>query len=184
MKTNNKNEKVLDKGSMNEGFTIIESLVAIVILIFVIVGATSAIQTGISSYIFSKDQVAAFYLAQEGFEHVRNLRDENGLKSQNWLTGLAANSSDPCYFGNACYIDAITGLPFVRCASVGNCPRIRQNSSNGFYGYNGSWTQTPYTREIQLQQVSATEVSVIVKVSWSKGVMSRQFQIRGNIYDW
>ena len=49
-----------------KGFTIIESLVAISILTLAITGATSAIQAGISSYTFSKDQIIAFYLAQEG----------------------------------------------------------------------------------------------------------------------
>ena len=68
----------------NKGFTIVESLVAISILVLAITGATSAIQTGISSYIFSKDQIIAFYLAQEGFEQIRNIRDENGLKKISW----------------------------------------------------------------------------------------------------
>ncbi|MEK7461476.1 MAG: prepilin-type N-terminal cleavage/methylation domain-containing protein, partial [Patescibacteria group bacterium] len=81
----------------NKGFTIIESLVAIAVLILAITGTASAIQTGISSYVFSKDQIIAFYLAQEGFEQIRNIRDENGLLNQNWLAGISSNSSDPCY---------------------------------------------------------------------------------------
>src|SRR3989344_8567617 len=89
------------------GFTIIESLVAIAILVLAITATASAIQTSISSYIFSKDQIIAFYLAQEGLEQVRNIRDENALVGRNWLTGLSANSSDPCYFGNACIVDPL-----------------------------------------------------------------------------
>ena len=58
----------------DKGFTIIESLVAISILVVVITGTLTAIQTGLSSYIFSKDQIIAFYLAQEGFEQIRNIR--------------------------------------------------------------------------------------------------------------
>src|SRR3989344_2873446 len=101
----------------NNGFTIVESLVALAALELAVTGAASAIQIGISSYIFSKDQIIAFYLAQEGFEQVRNIRDENGLKSQNWLTGISANSSDPCYFGNACIVDPLDsgGIFVERC---------------------------------------------------------------------
>ena len=59
----------------NRGFTIIESLVAIAILIVAITGTMTAVQSGISSYTYSKDQIAAFFLAQEAFEQVRNMRD-------------------------------------------------------------------------------------------------------------
>ena len=73
----------------NKGFTIIESLVAIAILATVIIGASAAVSSGLSSYIFSKDQIIAFYLAQEGFEELRNIRDENALMGANWLSGIA-----------------------------------------------------------------------------------------------
>jgi len=169
----------------NKGFTIIESLVAIAILVLAIIGATSAIQTGISSYIFSKNQFTAFYLAQEGFEQVRNLRDENRLKNRNWLYGLSVNSSDPCYFGNACTVNPVESNSPSRCtAGVGNCPLLRQNASTGFFGYNSSWPTTIYRREIILTRINANEVSVLVTINWSKGLVSRQFRARENILDW
>ena len=175
---------MMKKNNYKGGFTVVESLVAIMVLVFVITGATAAIQSGISSYTLSKEQVIAFYLAQEGYEHVRNLRDENGLKNRDWLTGLAESSGDPCYFGEACYVDAITGLPFVRCSAPGSCPRLRQDPDEGFYGYNGSWEETPYTREIQLVEVDEDEVAVLVTISWQKGIIEREFRVRANIYNW
>ena len=169
----------------DKGFTIVESLVAITILVLVITGTASAIQTGISSYIFSKNQIIAFYLAQEGFEQVRNIRDENGLKSQNWLTGISANSSDPCYFGNACIIDPVISNVPTRCsAGPGNCPVLRQDASAGFFSYNSSWTATIFRREIVLTQINANEVSILVTVDWSKGLVNRQFRARENILNW
>src|SRR3989344_4188983 len=136
----------------DKGFTIVESLVAIAILVLVITGTASAIQTGISSYIFSKNQIIAFYLAQEGYEQVRNIRDENGIISQQWLTSLSVNSSDPCYFGNACIVDPLDpgGVLVERCSAPGNCPVLRQNTSTGFFGYDSSWSATIFRREIML----------------------------------
>ena len=169
----------------NKGFTIIESLVAITILVLAITGVASAIQTGISSYIFSKDQVIAFYLAQEGFEQVRNIRDENGLKNQNWLSSLSANSGDPCFFGNACTVDPVGSTVPTRCdAGPGNCPVLRQNASTGFFGYDPSWPATIFRREIVLTQINADEISVLVTVDWSKGIVNRQFRARENILNW
>ena len=161
----------------NKGFTIIESLVAITILVLAITGATSALQTGISSYVFSKDQIVAFYLAQEGFEQVRNIRDENGVKNQGWLTGLS-----DCF--SACTVDPVVSSVPVACGSPGNCPVLRQDSVTGFFGYNPAWSATIFKREIVLTNINANEVSILVTVDWSKGIVNRQFKARENILNW
>ncbi len=169
---------------LNKGFTIIESLVAIAILVTAVIGATSAVQSGISSYIFSKDQITAFYLAQESLEQLRNLRDENHLTSNNWLYGIAQSSSDPCYFGSACIVDTVLTSQPTRCSAIGSCPVVRQDPTYGFYGYNAGWTATKFTREIVLTSVNANEISVKVSVSWSKGLINRSFVARENILNW
>lgn len=166
------------------GFTIIESLVAISILVVAIVGTSSAVQSAISSYIYSKDQIIAFYLAQEGFEQIRNFRDENRLKNRHWLYGVAQNSDDPCYFGNACIVDPVNTIAPSRCPGVGSCPYLRQDSSQGFFGYTGSWGLTPFRREITLVSISPTEITVIVTISWTKGIVERQFKARENLLNW
>ena len=169
----------------NKGFTIVESLIAITILVLAITGATSAIQTGISSYTFSKDQIIAFYLAQEGFEQIRNIRDENGLRNIEWLAGISAVGSDPCFFGNACIVDPVNSNVPTRCnGGAGNCPVLRQNTTTGFFGYNAAWPATIFRREIILTQVNANEISILVTVDWSKGIGNRQFRARENILNW
>jgi prepilin-type N-terminal cleavage/methylation domain-containing protein len=168
----------------NSGFTIIESLVAVAILVTVIIGATGVMQSGISSYIFSKDQIAAFYLAQEGFEQIRNLRDENRLNSRDWLYDIAENSSDPCYFGSACTVSPVETSSATRCSSPGSCPNLRQDPDTGFFGYNTLWNETIFRREIELSSINADEVAVTVTVDWHKGVLSRQFKARENLLDW
>ena len=169
----------------NTGFTLVETLVAITILVLVIASASGAIQTGITSFIFSKEQVMAYYLAQEGFEQIRNIRNENTLNVRNWLTGLSQNASDPCYFGNACIVDPVNSNVATRCnLGPGNCPVLRQNATTGFYGYDISWSPTAFRREITLTQINAHEVSILVTVNWSKGSVNREFRSRENILDW
>ena len=176
------------KNLKNRGFTIIESLVAITVLVLAITGALSAIQAGLSSYIFSKDQFVAFYLAQEGFEQLRNLRDENALKNRHWLSGIAENVNDPCWFGpptqQACTVDPVASSLMIRCPSVGNCPLLRQNASTGFFGYNSGWPLTVFRRQVLLTRINDDEISVTVTVNWSKGTVNRQFKARENLLNW
>ncbi|MEX0919322.1 MAG: prepilin-type N-terminal cleavage/methylation domain-containing protein [Parcubacteria group bacterium] len=173
------------KINKQKGFTLVESLVAISILVMAITGATSAIQSGISSYIFSKDQIIAFYLAQEGFEQIRNIRDENSLSDRHWLAGLAEDSDDPCYFGEACYVDPVNSTQAIRCElGPGQCPVLRQDDTNGFFGYDVSWSPTIFTRDITLSSVDDDELTITVEVTWSKGIVSRSFTAKENIMNW
>src|SRR3989344_654554 len=166
----------------NKGFTIIETLVAVAILVAVVVGTMGAVQTAISSYIYSKDQIIAFYLAQEGFEQIRNLRDENRLAGRNWLYGIAQYSSDACYFGKVCIVSPVDALWPVQCSGgTGACPYLRQEPAAGFYGYTSTWNDTQFRREITLTSINAEEISVNITVSWKKGLVSRQFRTRENL---
>lgn len=167
-----------------EGFTIVESLVAITMLIIAISGVSKAVSTSISSYTFSRDQVIAFYLAQEGFEFIRNMRDENALNNRAWLTGISVNVSDPCYFGNACRVDPIASTAPTRCGAPGSCPVVRQNSSSLFFGYNSTWRATKFRREIILSQVNANEISVLITVNWTHGTSNKQFRAKENLLSW
>jgi type II secretory pathway pseudopilin PulG len=166
------------------GFTLVESLVSIGILVLAVFGAFSAAQSGLSSTNFSKEQIVAFNLAQEGVEQIRNLRDQNGVNSQGWLTGIAAQASDPCYFGKACMIDAVTGGLPTQCSAPGSCLFLKEDPSTGFFGYTPSWVTTTYRREIQLTSISDHEVSMLVTIDWNKGLIHNQFRVRENILDW
>lgn len=166
-----------------KGFTLVETLVAIGILVTTIVGASSAAQKGIALSIFSRDQIVAFYLAQEGMEQIRNMRDENGLNGRNWLSGIAENPSDPCYFGRVCSVDVLENS-VSSCPEGSGCPVLKQDESTGFFGYNSSWTDTIFTREVTLTQVNANEISLLVIVSWNKGTIDREFRARENILRW
>ena len=169
----------------SKGFTLVETLVAITILITVISAAFTAAQNGISLATFSKNQIIAFYLASEGVEQIRNMRDENGLKAQNWLAGFASTSNDPCYFGKTCTIDAVNNIVSPCSSGFGSCPVLKEDPVNGFYGYTSSWTDTIFRREIQIKQIVPNqEVSVTVRMSWTQGLLNRQFEVRENIFNW
>ena len=69
-------------------FTLIETLVAISLLTVGTVGAFTLIQKTIAFTSVVSSQLQASYLSQEGIEIVRNIRDTNYLKGENWNEGL------------------------------------------------------------------------------------------------
>lgn len=191
----------LARRSTTEGFTLVETLVAIAVLVLGILGAFTAAQSGISSAILSKDQVIAFYLAAEGIEQIRNIRDENALNGLPWLTGIADLGNDPCNFnsGNSktCMADAFNNTHLTRCSNNwGSCPLVQTDPNTGAYGYFLNGVNSIYSREIQVYPISpagcgntnnpntCTEVSILVKVTWGKGLVTRTFNARENILNW
>lgn len=170
----------------DKGFTLLESIVAIAILLLSITAATTAVQTALSSSIFAKHQVISFFLAQEAVEYIKNARDNNILQGQNWLNGYASSGS-PCFFGNVCIVDAtLSSGAFSICSSgAGTCPLLRQSSSAPYlYGYNVAWSATGYRREIVLSQINANEITATINVTFTKGTVSKTITVRESIFNW
>jgi prepilin-type N-terminal cleavage/methylation domain-containing protein len=172
----------------NRGFTLVESLVAITILVLAVSGAFSAAQTGLSTSSISKEQITAFYLAQEQIEALRNMIDETGLgASGSWVAAIPGSCSSASH--HACYIDiecwwagSCTGGPI----KTGNPGPLKIHPTTGFYIDNGtnSWTDSIYSRGFKVTAINADEISVLVTVTWSKGLLNRQFTIRENFLNW
>ncbi|MCA9355357.1 prepilin-type N-terminal cleavage/methylation domain-containing protein, partial [Candidatus Kaiserbacteria bacterium] len=66
--------------SQQEGFSLVETLVAITILLIVVVGPMKIIISASNSTSFSGEQVVAFFLAQEGAEIAQKARDDLVLR--------------------------------------------------------------------------------------------------------
>ena len=111
---------------VEKGFTIIEALVAIGILTVAISGGFAAVSHSLKKATFTKEQVTAFFLAQEGMEIVRDKRDTNSISGASWGAGLTSSGS-PCLAPNVCYVDATTypNPTFTNCGTTwGLCPVI------------------------------------------------------------
>jgi prepilin-type N-terminal cleavage/methylation domain-containing protein len=175
----------------SRGFTVLESMVAIMVISLAIAGVFSAVQQSLSQSIVSKDEVKAFYLAQEAIEIIRNKRDENQLykisnpaTSNTWLYGISEAGADPCYFGKVCEVDAVD-MSLSYCGpSWNSCPVLRQNSTTFLYGYDGSWPASNFKREIQIESVNANEIAVTVRISWTKGILSKEFKAKTYLFKW
>lgn len=175
----------------SKGFTILESIVAIFVLSLSIAGVFSAVRQSLSQTTLAKEEVRAFYLAQEAVEIIRNQRDANRLETITngvttpWLTGVSNTPSDPCYFGKICRIDVTKngGSYFHPCGyGWDSCSDMSQNSSNYVYAYSG--TPVKMKREVQIEQVSSDEIMITVRMSWKKGIVPYEFKAKTHLYNW
>lgn len=173
------------------GFTILESIVAILVLSLSIAGVFSAVRQSLSQAIIAKEEVRAFYLAQEAVEIIRNQRDANRLTTITnrvvtpWLTNISNVPSDPCYFGKICRIDVTkTGGSYFHSCGYGwdSCDDMGQDETNHLYAYSG--TPVKMKREVQIERVDADEIMITVRMSWKKGLVTYEFKAKTYLYNW
>jgi prepilin-type N-terminal cleavage/methylation domain-containing protein len=198
----------MKKTSTKNAFTLVESLVAISILLIATVGPLSIVASSIATANLAKDQVVAYYLAQEAIEMVRNIRETNAIVSPGeWLKGLypTINNPDPAC-QNGCAIDAINST-LKTCATINdnNCRLYKvEDGSNGqiiqVYTHDplaAGAVPTTFYRRIVITPVSITptgtdddEAEVKVEVKWKTGSLEglgqidRTFTIKERMYDW
>jgi len=171
------------------GFTLIEALVAISILLVGILGPFMLTNMNLQAGLFSRDQITAYYLAQEAIEMVREVRDENFIQEQRtgsnmwWLSGLSA-----CITGNTlggCRVDGRRGVspPANRFQSClhNNCEANSRLSVNttlnspafGEYGHvtGGGFVTSRFSRHVRIAYSPGdTRAIVHVHVSFDTGL--------------
>lgn len=154
-----------------KGFTIIETLVAITVLMIAIAGPLVVASKGLFGADIAKDQMVASYLAQESMEAVKNLRDNNIYNGNDWLSGISN-----CSKSNACDASALDGVsnnPSVVSCVGAPCPIYIE--ANG-YGHTAGSQTSMFTREFYIHDAtsiaacaSTDECGVTVEVSWNEG---------------
>ena len=161
----------------NKGFTLIETLGAISILLIGIIGTYASIRRSLSSSNFSRSHLVASYLGQEGIAIVRNIRDTNWLQGRSYNDGLANGDYEANYTNTS--LNPLSCSPDCTYADL----RFPKLDSNGSYGYNDSGTSTIFKRKISLENSSYLEVTVTVY--WkNEGEKVHQTSVQENLYDW
>jgi len=182
---------------MNKGFTLLETLVAVAILMITIASAFGLAPEGLMGARFAKNQTTATYLAQEALEVVRNMRDNAMF--------FSPDTSDPYHWLSnvshcidiKCTVDPIEER-LEPCSDT--CPPVKSVKTidggiaygNGrLFSTDSSAQDTIFTREITLKKTfntligrDDTEAVVTVKVSWKEGRVTKVTEISESIFDW
>ena len=174
---------------LQAGFTLIETLVAISLLSVAIVAPMSLVSQSLAAATYSRDQVAAYNLAQEGIESVRGIRDGNILA--NALQSQGKNLLDGIPIGGNFTIDAReTNAADAIDPCDGPCQPLQTDGT--LYGYEANWQNTGFTRTLTAvyvgplaQNGGEDAIRVSATVSWfTPNGQPRSFTIYENMYRW
>ena len=160
------------------GFTLLEAVISTSIVMIGIMGILIISQYMALIVYDARDKLTAVYLAKEGVEIVRNIRDTNFLKIQAgeagvvWNTGLDSGIYEAQY-NSENLIDWGGNLEYLKI------------DGDGFYNYiNG--TTTIFRRKIIISDLSGVEgIKVEVRVEWPDQLNQPPniFEIEENLYN-
>src|SRR3989344_2986288 len=147
------------------GFTLVETLVAVTILLFAIVGPMTIASQSIKAAQFAREELTAVFLAQEGIELVLERRDNDALNvpdtTWDWYDMTLPAG---CKLNSGCGLDA---LGSSRNCSSQSCTLKFDSSGTNFYYYGSGGIVSKYTRVITVQKdATLNEVEVISTVTW------------------
>lgn len=189
---------------LSNGFTLIETIVAIFILSLSIGALLTLTTGGIFSVRYARNQIVADNLLQESLEYIHNSRDtalQRGQTWNQWLGSLYVNSvgtvqmpfdlSNPrgCFTTNGCVVDPYVSRPIRECA--GSCQPIQFYPDYGFYGYDSfypfgqaSSIITSYVRKITARLTAAGELVVTAEITWKNGSATKTIEQSMILTDW
>jgi Tfp pilus assembly protein PilV len=148
-----------------KGFTMLETVIATAIVMIGIMGLLIASQSSVLVVYLARDRFTAAYLAKEGAEIVRNIRDQNSLRAITWNSGLALGNYIADFNDSA--LSAYTPNTFLRI------------NPTGFYHYTDG-TITKFTRRITITNIDVDSIRVEVRVNWD----THTFLLEEILYNW
>ncbi len=177
----------------NKAFTLVEALIAIAILMISVAAPLSLASKGLQASMLAKQQITAFYLAQDAYEWVKNKADYN---KQNFSDIEAlAKGFDNCLDGKSCVIKTKESPESYNPESYGSSSSLLNlyfDSVDGSYGYDNSKVKTIFQRYVKIKKITdpnagdaVIQLKVSVVVQWKPPFAnSQKYELNGVISNW
>lgn len=170
-----------------KGFTIIETLVAIAVIMTAIAGPLTISQRGLNAATVARDQFIAQYLAQDAIEQFYYERDKAIMSEQEWLDELPTQG---CNGAGGCTIDSFdlsnNHFRYVQPSQeqINDRTPLYKTPLGFFTHISNNNTLTPFSRQIWVMPITADqEVAVTVLVTWKSGKNTHSITITKNVFN-
>ncbi len=176
---------------LNKGFTLIETMVAILILSVALAALISLISGSLFISRYNKNEITVNYLLQEVIDYVKNDRDTKIFQEdQNWDSFLSKYKDAGCFSGLGCKIEVSSGN-LSECKETGRddlCDDILlydENGKDNFYGYNNGGTQEAgFRRTIKMVNVEEDSLNITVTLRWKNGNSEKTRSLESTLMNW
>ncbi|MDP3727106.1 MAG: hypothetical protein Q8R35_00525 [bacterium] len=165
------------------GFTLLETIVALALVVSAIVGPFSLATRGVFGAKFSRSKLVALNLGQEGLELIRAMRENNILVGADWrgLTGPCSNSCTRLQDGSY--------QPDVYTTANGSPPPVNAGLPLLFDESSGLYSQTvgaatPFTRVVAVSTLAASQMRIVSTITWVESGIPRRVELETTLYDW
>ena len=175
-----------------QGFTIIETLIAIAIISVGLGGVLGLVSYVISISRMSSTEIIAANLAQEGIEVIRNIRDSNWVGNKSWKKGIEGspgkrtarvsyNSTD----SSVQYINPMVGNP-VACKAPPDADQCQLYLKDGFYSHDNTGEETNFRRLVRINKIGGQDrLRVRSIVAWQgRNGNWHQISVEDHLYDY
>ena len=179
------------QNSHKGGFTLLETIVAIIILSVTISAFISAVVKSLQVYEDARLRFTAARIAQEGMELVyskvtNHVNDALTNPPVDWKTNLVgdweADATKPDQLDPSKKFDAVSG-PLRYICVIANPPQDK-----GKYGYckNGGDVKVPgdFTRDVQVLPIGGAyeKVRIVVTIRWKTRISSEQYSLESAVF--
>lgn len=164
------------------GFTLLETIVALALIVSAVAGPFTLATRGIFAAKFSKSRLVALNLTQEGIELIRKMREDNMLSGADWRgTGSCALNCTRLPDGSY--------QPDVFAAPGGTTPPLNSNTPLRFDEAAGLFNQsagsaTPFTRVVEISTPAADQMRVVSRITWVESGIPRRVELETVLYNW
>ncbi|HOW13147.1 MAG TPA: prepilin-type N-terminal cleavage/methylation domain-containing protein [Candidatus Pacearchaeota archaeon] len=170
------------KKNKNKGFTFIELMIVIFIMTVGITSIYTSITRIISSTTYSTLNLTANYLAQEGIEIVKSIRDSNFLDYNYIITGTSTSWKEGLSPGDyeADYND------YFLYSLQDNESRFLKVDEGDFFSYaDNAFSVSPFKRKITITENPNNEnvLNVSVTVYWTEKGKTNETTVSENLYN-
>ncbi len=153
-------------------------IAALLMISLGIMGVFSLVIQSISYINNSASRLTATYLAQEGIEVVRNIRDNNILKIN---SGEEGEWDDNLSFDSDYYDFDYRSQSIPDTTYCGGLNYLAV--SNNFYVCSSN-VGTKFQRKVRINQLSSDKIEVLVVVSWTEKERLNSVSAQEIIYEW